>query len=108
MNKESWYKNCKSENIIRISEKEDWVVDYDKERGMYRVSYFQDNHFVDECWFDAYEEKEVDNRIEKIIDKFEEVKINFKEKILKDKKYLSAYGIEVLCNNFIKWIKNLE
>lgn len=25
---------------------------------MYRVSYFQDNHFVDECWFDAYEDKE--------------------------------------------------
>lgn len=43
---------------MRISESEDWIVDYDKERGMYRVSYFEDNHFVDECIFDAYEEKE--------------------------------------------------
>lgn len=46
-------------SLIRISESNDWFVDYDRERGMYRVSYFQDNHFVDEHWFDAYEEKEV-------------------------------------------------
>lgn len=46
-------------NLIRISINNDWIVDYDRSRGMYRVSYFQDNHFVDEHWFDAYEEKEV-------------------------------------------------
>ena len=46
-------------SLIRIDESDDFVVDYDKERGMYRVSYFQDNHFQDEFWFDAYEEKEV-------------------------------------------------
>lgn len=46
-------------NMIRISESDDWIVDYDKGRGMYRVSYFQDNHFVDEYWFDAYEEREL-------------------------------------------------
>ena len=46
--------------LIRISESDDWFVDYDKERGMYRVSYFQDNHFLDEHWFDCYEEKELD------------------------------------------------
>lgn len=45
--------------LIRISEQRDWIIDYDPECGMYRVSYFQDNHFVDECWFDAYEDKEV-------------------------------------------------
>ena len=45
-------------NLIRISESDNWIVDYDKERCMYRVSYFEDNHFADECWFDAYEEKE--------------------------------------------------
>ena len=45
--------------LIRISERDGWVVDYDRDRGMYRVSYFEDCHFVDECWFDAYEEKEV-------------------------------------------------
>lgn len=47
--------------LIRISESDDWIVDYDKERGMYRVSIFEDNHFQDEYWFDAYEDKEVKN-----------------------------------------------
>ena len=47
-------------NLIRISESDDWIVDYDTERGMYRVSYFEDNHFVDEHWFDAYEDKEIE------------------------------------------------
>lgn len=46
-------------SLIRISESDDWMVDYDRERGMYRVSYFEDYHFVDEHWFDAYEEKEI-------------------------------------------------
>ena len=46
-------------NLIRISTSDDWTVDYDRERGMYRVSYFKDNHFVDEHWFDCYEDKEI-------------------------------------------------
>lgn len=63
MNKESWYAAKLSDmDVVTISYTDDWVVDYDKSRGMYRVSYFQDNHFVDEHWFDAYEEKEVDER----------------------------------------------
>jgi hypothetical protein len=45
-------------SLIRISESDDWIVDYDRERGMYRVSYFEDGHFKDECWFDCYEERE--------------------------------------------------
>ena len=45
-------------NLIRILETDDWVVDYDKGRGMYRVSKFEDYHFKDEIWFDAYEERE--------------------------------------------------
>lgn len=45
-------------SLIRISESEEFFVDYDRERGMYRVSIFKDNHFTDEYWFDAYEEKE--------------------------------------------------
>ena len=48
-------------SLIRISESNDWVVDYDRERGMYRVSYFEDNHFKDEHWFDCYEERELNN-----------------------------------------------
>ena len=59
MNNKSWYAGKLSDmDVIRISENDDWIVDYDRSRGMYRVSYFQDNHFKNECWFDAYEEKE--------------------------------------------------
>lgn len=47
-------------SLIRISESDDWIVDYDRERGMYRVGYFEDGHFKDEHWFDCFEEKELD------------------------------------------------
>ena len=40
---------------IRILENDDWIVEYDIENNIYRVGYFQDNHFVDEVWFDAGE-----------------------------------------------------
>ena len=43
---------------IRILENDDWIVEYDAENHRYRVGYFQDNHFVDEVLFDAYEVKE--------------------------------------------------
>lgn len=46
-------------SLIRISESDDWIVDYDRERGMYRVSYFEDGHFKDKYWFDCFEEKEL-------------------------------------------------
>lgn len=46
-------------SLIRISESDDWIVDYDRERGMYRVSYFEENHFKDEHWFDCFEEREL-------------------------------------------------
>lgn len=59
MNNESWYAAKLSDmDVVRICESDDWMVDYDKSRGMYRVSYFQDNHFKDEFWFDAYEHNE--------------------------------------------------
>ena len=38
----------------RILETDDWIVEYDAENHRYRVSYFQDYHFVDEVLFDAY------------------------------------------------------
>lgn len=41
-------------NLIRIAESDDFVVDYDPDKGMYRVSVFKDCHFQDEYWFDAY------------------------------------------------------
>ena len=40
---------------IRILENDDWIVDYDAENNRYRVSYFQDNHFVDDVLFDTGE-----------------------------------------------------
>lgn len=59
MSKESWYAGKLSDmDAVTILNTDDWVVNYDKSRSMYRVSHFEDNHFKDECWFDAYEDKE--------------------------------------------------
>lgn len=41
----------------KILDTDDWVVEYDAENNRYRVSYFQDNHFVDDVLFDAYREE---------------------------------------------------
>lgn len=30
----------------------DWTIEYDKERGMYRISRFKDNHWQEEVIFD--------------------------------------------------------
>ncbi len=47
-------------SLIRISESSyGWIVDYDRERGMYRVSHSEDDIWYEEHWFDAYEEKEI-------------------------------------------------
>ena len=43
--------------MIKIFENDDFVVDYDKENKRYRVSYFEDYHFKEECWFDEYTEE---------------------------------------------------
>ena len=47
------------DKFVRILEKDEWVVDYDREKKKYRVSYFEEFHFCDEIWFDAYEDKEI-------------------------------------------------
>lgn len=47
-------------SLIRICESEDFFVDYDIDRGMYRVSAYAD-YIKKEYWFDCYEEKEVKN-----------------------------------------------
>lgn len=55
MNKETWYAAKSSDmDVIRILETDDWVVEYDKNRGMYRVSHFEDFHFKDEVWFEEH------------------------------------------------------
>ena len=66
-------------DLIRILENDDFVVGYDRERGMYRVSYFQDNHFVDECWFEEYKEKEIKRPYYHVLDMYlnEFEKVNY-------------------------------
>ena len=49
--------NKEHKMYIRILDIDDWVVEYDIENNQYRVSYFQDYHFVDEVLFDAYKEE---------------------------------------------------
>ena len=47
----------------RILDTDDWVVEYDAENNQYRVSYFQDYHFVDEVLFDGVDKsKSVKNK----------------------------------------------
>lgn len=58
--------------LIKIFENDDFVVDYDKENKRYRVSYFEDYHFKEECWFDACEEKELDSNAREEIANAEE------------------------------------
>lgn len=107
MSKESWYASKLSEmDIVRIDESDDFVVDYDKSRGMYRVSIFEDNHFKDEFWFDAYEDKEVDNIVDKIIEKLECNKKVFVRDFPHRKMTINGFGryIDLL----IDWIKDLK
>lgn len=49
-------------DLIKIYENDNFIVDYNKDRGMYRVSVFEDNRFWDECWFNAYEDEKTDTR----------------------------------------------
>ena len=44
--------------LTRVAVSDNFMVDYDRDRGMYRVSIFEDGHYKDEFWFDAYGEKE--------------------------------------------------
>ena len=48
---------------IRILENDDWIVEYDAENNRYRVSYFQDCHFVDDVLFDGGEWIPVSERL---------------------------------------------
>ena len=55
MSKESWYDGKTSDHdIVTISVGDDYIVEYDRSRGMYRVSIFEHGHFLDEIWFDEY------------------------------------------------------
>ena len=57
------YLRGKNKMYIRILENDDWIVEYDIENNKYRVSYFQDNHFVDDILFDEVDRsKSVKNK----------------------------------------------
>jgi hypothetical protein len=73
---------------------------------MYRVSYFEDGHFVDECWFDAYEDKEVDDRIEKIVGKLEQLKTNFG--YMPKRVGFKSTHVILLLNKILDYIKDLS
>ena len=51
-------------SLIRISESKDFTVDYDRERGMYRVGILKDSSCVESYWFDCYEERELSSNEE--------------------------------------------
>ena len=51
--------NEKDNNLIRILESNNYTVDYDKGRGMYRVSLFENGHYQDEIWFDEVEKRQL-------------------------------------------------
>ena len=89
-------------NIIRILETDDLVIDYDKADNRYRVSFFEDNHFVDEIWFDN-----ADNRVNEIVDELELLKDVFKNGLSKKGKALDSKGVELFMNRIIDWIKDL-
>lgn len=89
-------------SLIRISESDDWIIDYDKERGQYRVSYFDDCHFTDEHWFDCYEEKEVTNKTE-LIGILESLKEASKD-VFGKHKYLSGEQFREILDRVIGYI----
>lgn len=89
-------------SLLRILENDDWIVDYDRERGQYRVSYFEDNHFRDELWFDCFEEKEVTNKTE-LIGLLELLKKNSKD-VLVEHKYVSGEQFRYILDRIIKFI----
>lgn len=45
--------------LIRVQENDDWIVDYDTDNHLYKVSYFEDYHFVDQCRFNCCEERSI-------------------------------------------------
>ena len=49
----SYMKRVKPVEWKTIFNSDDWIVDYDRNNKVYRVSYFEDGHFVDECKFTA-------------------------------------------------------
>lgn len=72
---------------IRILENDDWIVEYDIENNIYRVGYFQDNHFVDEVLFGTCETK-----MNKIVERLKELEEEHPYKVIGQPDTYSQYN----------------
>lgn len=101
------------QSFVLIYSNDTFDVYYDKDTRRYHIDVFDDGHYWDEVWFDAYkvidahEEKETDNRVEKIIEKLGLVKSSIKEEIPEARRYFDADGMEYFIGKLIDWIKGL-
>ena len=80
-----------------FSFKED-ILDKEIDKYRIKIEYMSNDH----------QTKETDDKINKVINKLEEVKINFKKWLIKHNKVLDYKGFEYFLNKTIEWIKTLE
>lgn len=59
--------------LIKVFENDNFIIDYDKDNKKYRVSYFEDHHFKEECWFDEYGVLDCSDIPDEVIDKFNSI-----------------------------------
>ena len=95
----------------RILDTDDWVVEYDEENNQYRVTYFQDNHFVDEVLFDGGEWVPVSDRLP---EPCKEVLVTVKDDSADSPIYYTAVGWyyagiwvveDAICHKVIAWMR---
>ena len=96
---------------IRILDTDDWVVEYDIENNQYRVSYFQDYHFVDEVLFNTNEWISVNERLP---EECREVLVTVKDDSADSPNYYTAVGWyyagiwvveDTVCHQVIAWMR---
>lgn len=89
--------------LIKIFENDNFIVDYNKNNNRYRVSVFNDNHFWDEVWFDAYSEENC-KCLQEVLNN---MKPNCHKDIVKDmqisKDVINNIIEEVIANETTKW-----
>ena len=80
-----------------FSFKED-ILDKEIDKYRIKIEYMSNDH----------QTTETDDKINKVINKLEEVKIDFKKWLIKHNKVLDYKGFEYFLNKTIEWIKTLE
>ena len=84
-------------NLIKICESDDFIVDYDVSRGMYRLSVFEDGHFQDEYWFSQYNDRFEQTQLKRSL-----LNLLYEENVRCDSGIESlAEDIETIFTNFI-------